>query len=218
MTFNVTLKGGLNYPAVWAAPERERVAAAIDGEKSRGATQPSGGLEPGGPGGAAGWSLSIGYNLSEAWSEGTVPDDAEQPQIQRQRAALARMAPRRQRLLQYRGSRLHPAIVPARARPSLLAGELHPRADRQRLEILLRDRHQGAPGDQVRTRDAGDPDPTSGASVPGEPERAIRRTSPSTVPRIISYPRLKIGTKLLTGVETGGNVVLNSLSRKGGET
>ena len=72
MAFNVTLKGGLNYPAVWAAPEQERITAAIDGDKSRAATQPSGGLEPGSPGGAAGWSLSMGYNLSEAWSEGTV--------------------------------------------------------------------------------------------------------------------------------------------------
>jgi lipopolysaccharide assembly outer membrane protein LptD (OstA) len=71
MAFNVTLKGGLNYPAVWAAPEQERIAAAIDGDKSGAATQPSGGLEPGSPGGAAGWSLSMGYNLSEAWSEGT---------------------------------------------------------------------------------------------------------------------------------------------------
>ncbi len=70
MTFNLTLRGALNYPAVWAAPERERIAAAIDGEKNR-AKPPDGAPEQGSPGGAAGWSLSIGYNLSEAWSEGT---------------------------------------------------------------------------------------------------------------------------------------------------
>ncbi|MFA4948478.1 MAG: putative LPS assembly protein LptD [Candidatus Krumholzibacteriia bacterium] len=71
MSFNLNLKGALKYPAVWAAPERERIAAALDGEKNRAATPTSGGLAPGSPGGTAGWSLSIGYNLSEAWSIGT---------------------------------------------------------------------------------------------------------------------------------------------------
>ncbi|MCX5752917.1 MAG: putative LPS assembly protein LptD [Candidatus Krumholzibacteria bacterium] len=69
MSFNLTLKGPMNYPAVWAAPERERVAAALDGEKNRPAPPPSEGLEPASAGGTAGWSLAISYNLSEAWSE-----------------------------------------------------------------------------------------------------------------------------------------------------
>ena len=70
MSFNLTLKGAVNYPAVWAAPERERIAAALDGERN-GATPPlSGAPEPGILGGTSGWSLAIGYNLSEAWREG----------------------------------------------------------------------------------------------------------------------------------------------------
>ncbi len=69
MTFNLTLRGAMNYPAVWSPPERERIKAAIDAEKDRTAPQ-AGGHESGPPSGAAGWSLSVGYNLSEAWSLG----------------------------------------------------------------------------------------------------------------------------------------------------
>jgi lipopolysaccharide assembly outer membrane protein LptD (OstA) len=70
MSFNLALKGAMNYPAVWAAPERERITAAIDGEK-KGEAPPSEKPQPGRAGAAAGWSLSIGYDLSEAWSEGS---------------------------------------------------------------------------------------------------------------------------------------------------
>jgi hypothetical protein len=68
MNFNFALRGSLNYPAAWSLPERERVAPALENEKSAEAP-PSGGAEPPGRGGTPGWSLSVGYNLSEAWSE-----------------------------------------------------------------------------------------------------------------------------------------------------
>jgi lipopolysaccharide assembly outer membrane protein LptD (OstA) len=71
MSFNFSLRGPLNYPAVWAVPERERIEAALEGEKGGATPPPREGLDPGSLGSTAGWSLAIGYNLSEAWSEGT---------------------------------------------------------------------------------------------------------------------------------------------------
>jgi lipopolysaccharide assembly outer membrane protein LptD (OstA) len=71
MSFNLSLRGPLKYPASWTAPERERIAAALDGEKNPATPPPSEGIAPGNAGGTAGWSLAIGYDLSEAWSEGT---------------------------------------------------------------------------------------------------------------------------------------------------
>ncbi len=68
MNFNFSLRGSLTYPAVWALPERERIAPSLEGEKS-GAPPPSPDLIPSGGSGSPGWSLSVGYNLSEAWSE-----------------------------------------------------------------------------------------------------------------------------------------------------
>jgi lipopolysaccharide assembly outer membrane protein LptD (OstA) len=71
MTFNVTLKGPVNYPAVWAPPERERIAAALDAERAGGTPPAIGAPVSGSLGGTQGWSLAIAYNLSETWSEGS---------------------------------------------------------------------------------------------------------------------------------------------------
>jgi lipopolysaccharide assembly outer membrane protein LptD (OstA) len=73
MSFNLTLRGAVKYPAMWSLPERERIAAARgeDSQLREGGMPSSGMGEAGSPGGASGWSLTFGYNLSETWSERT---------------------------------------------------------------------------------------------------------------------------------------------------
>ena len=153
---NLSLRGALAYPATWSTPEQERIAAAIDDGRGIARRQAAGGSRAGGPGGPAGWSLIDRLQSQRGVEPGNAPDDAEQREVQRQRPALEGLETQHHGILQHRRAQLHAAILQPRSRPPLLAGELRPRADRQRLEILLRDRHQGAPRDKVRTRDASD--------------------------------------------------------------
>jgi lipopolysaccharide assembly outer membrane protein LptD (OstA) len=64
--FNLNLRGALNYPATWTAPERERIAAAVGEEKARRMEQ--GEEAPPAAPVAEGWSFTFGYNFSETES------------------------------------------------------------------------------------------------------------------------------------------------------
>jgi len=62
---NFTLRGALAYPATWSTPERERIAAAVDEEKTKHA-KPHESPVPESPVAPAGWSFTVGYDYSES--------------------------------------------------------------------------------------------------------------------------------------------------------
>ena len=63
-SMDLNLRGALRYPATWAAPERERIAAAQAEPTEQATPRDPSGTE--GPRTAGGWSLAVGYNYGSS--------------------------------------------------------------------------------------------------------------------------------------------------------